>query len=776
MAHSTFGGTTIARSLLQHFTPRQIVTDPVELITYETDASLMDRGSPDGVIFADTAADVARSLEWARQNGLPLIARGSGTGLSGGAVPDRGGVILSLTRMNRVLQLDEAGRSASVEPGVVNLAFDELVKTRGLYFPPDPASGRTATIGGNIAENAGGPHCFKYGVTTNYVTGLDLILADGSLVRTGGSAFDYPEYDFTGLINGSEGTLAVITRADLRLIRNPLAVRTALAAFDTVESAGAAVSAVIARGLVPATMEMMDQRFMRIIEEFCHPGYPCDAGALLIIEADGYPESVGPQIEEIAQVLQAYHPTELRIARDAAERERFWYGRKSAAGAKSRISPAYYLVDCTVPRSQLAQTLAQINEICDAEGLPVAYVFHAGDGNLHPSIFIPDPSDPRGFEKAYAAGRKVMELCVSKDGSITGEHGTGLEKRGYMPLMFTHAELQAMRDVKLAFDPGELLNPGKILPDEAEWPAAEPLPPVSGAATGDEPSFAPASVEEAASCVRDLLSRDRPCPVRVRGGGTKSTLLPPAGASLSTARLRGITAYAPEDLYVTAGAGTTLAELQAELARDGMMVPLVSPWEDATLGGIVSTGFNAPLRMRYGGIRDLVLSATVVLPDGRRIRTGRPVVKNVAGYDMTKLFVGAHGTLGLLADVTFKLSPLPRRRAPWSSRSRSWGWGCVGDSACWASARWHQHCCCCRGPPLPCRQRPSRWSTPQRGLARTSRPSWRRRRQCWHPFGLRWGSGGTTWWAATPGHNACGAGSRQRSTCVPAFPFVSWPA
>ncbi|MGQ9841051.1 MAG: FAD-binding oxidoreductase, partial [Anaerolineae bacterium] len=451
--------------------PGLVITNPIELMTYEQDASL-DRGVPDAVVLPRTTADVVKIVQWARRTGTPLIARGAGTGLSGGAVAEHGGVIVGFSRMNRLLEFDEVGRSVVAEPGLVNLVLDELAERKGLYFPPDPASGRTATLGGNIAENAGGPHCFKYGVTTNYITGLEVVLADGRVVHLGGRALDYPEFDLVGLLTGSEGTLGLITQASARLLRNTPAIKTMMASFDSVEAAGRAVSAVIARGLVPATMEMMDQKIMRIIEDFVHPGLPVEAGAALIIEADGYPESVGPQIEEIAAILREHEARDLRIAQSAEERDKIWYGRKSAAGAMARLAPAYYLVDGTVPRSKLAETLAEVNRLCEAEGLRVGYVFHAGDGNLHPFILIPDPQDKALLARVMRVGEAFMKFCADQGGSITGEHGVGSEKRQFMPLMYNADELAVMREIKEVFDPDNLLNPGKILPNGRSGEAA----------------------------------------------------------------------------------------------------------------------------------------------------------------------------------------------------------------------------------------------------------------------------------------------------------------
>ncbi len=652
------------KTLAEVLPPRQVITDPLELVTYESDGGI-DRGAPDGVVLPQSPEEVVRVAGWAAANNVPLIARGAGTGLSGGAIADRGGVIVGFSRMNRLLELDVKGRSAVVEPGILNLALDELVKKYNLYYPPDPASQRASTIGGNVGENAGGPHCFKYGVTTNYVTGVRLVLPEGRLIRLGGRALDYPEYDLVGLVVGSEGTLGLITSVDVRLVQNPPGVKTLMAAFDSLEQAGKAVSAVIAAGLVPATMEMMDHNIARIVEEYAHPGLPMDAAAIMIIEADGYPASLDSQIDEVAEILQAHGGRGLRIAQSAEERDRIWFARKSAAGAFTRFAPAYYLVDITVPRSRLAETLAEVNQICERYGVHAGHVFHAGDGNLHPLIAIMHPDDPKQVETARRAGQEMVKTGIRHDGSLSGEHGVGTEKREYMPMMYSGAELAAMWDAKQVFDPRELCNPGKVFPAQ--------LPPALYArADGTLPGspFTPTSAEEAAKGLVALSKAGR----RVHIGSPRSS----TDVSLSTAGLSGIKKFSPDDLYVTVGAGTPLKEIQAYLAREHKQVPLVSPWQGATIGGIVASNTNAPLRLRYGGIRDLVLALTVALGDGRVIRAGRPVVKNVAGYDMPKLFIGSYGTLGLIADVTLKLIPLPRLRrtllASVDDLARALGW------------------------------------------------------------------------------------------------------
>ncbi len=637
---------TQLQPLTKLFPKRQLATDAVELITYEVDAGF-DRGRPDGVFYPESTADVSRLLRWASEQGIPLVARGAGTGLSGGAVAEHGGIIVEFARMNHILDFDVTGRSVIVEAGVVNLVLDGEAKRRGMYFPPDPSSQRSSVLGGNIGENSGGPHCFKYGVTTNYVTGLETVLVNGDVVQLGGPALDYPEYDLCGVMVGSEGTLGIVTKAFLRVLRNPPGVKTLMVAFDSIEQGGRAVSALIAAGLVPATLEMMDKKIMRMIEDYSGAGLPVEAEAGLIVEVDGYPASLDGQMEEVADLLTQHGGHTLRIAQSEEERQRIWYGRKSAAGAMSRLSPNFYLVDVTVPRSRLADTLAAVNEICDQHGLITGHVFHAGDGNLHPMILC-DARDQDLMQRVFAACDQIIDLCIQRGGSITGEHGVGIEKRRYMPAMYSGTELSAMLDMKAIFDPKTLLNPGKIFPDDLPQPSyAQPVAPTS-------PSFAPSTAAEAAANLAALAAA---------GQVVRITSQPqPASHAhqLSTANLAGIQTFALDDLYVTVGAGTTLTDLHTFLAEHQMQTALVTPWPTTTVGALIATNLNAPIRMRYGGIRDNLLSTTVALADGRVIQAGRVVVKNVAGYDLTKLFVGSQGTLGMMADATLKLIPKPR--------------------------------------------------------------------------------------------------------------------
>lgn len=640
----------------------RVLVDPAELLVYETDAAL-DRGMPDAVVIAQTLEDVRRAVRWCFETQTPLIARGAGTGLSGGAVAEHGGVILEFSRMNRILEIDPAGRCAAVEPGVVNLTLDETVRRRGMYYPPDPASGRSATLGGNVAENAGGPHCFKYGVTTNYIAGLEFVLADGRVLVCGGYAQDYPEFDFTGLLVGSEGTLGVVTRILTRLLRLPPGVKTMMAAFESVEAAGAAVSAVISAGLVPATMEMMDQKISRIVEDYAHPGIPVDAGAILIVEVDGYPEGLDSQLDEIARILEACGGYDLRFAHTPEARERLWHARKSAAGAMARLAPAYLLLDGTVPRSRLAAALETTNRICDRHNLQVGYVFHAGDGNLHPFI-LTDPRDPELMRRSHQAGSEFMQAVTAEGGSITGEHGVGIEKRAYLSLMYSPEEMSLMLDIKHVFDPQRVLNPGKIFPPEVEdrpKAAAQPGEPSTGPQNLPPRVFLPEDIRQAAEGLAALTRNGEA--LRIRGGLPLRNLDDlSVERALYSGKLTGVVTFAPQDLYVAVRAGTPVGELQTFLEGAGFQAGLLSPWPQATIGGLLAGGLNSPLRMRYGGLRDQALAMTIAFADGRVIRAGRPVVKNVAGYDIPKVMIGSHGVLGLIAEVTLKLTARPRQR------------------------------------------------------------------------------------------------------------------
>jgi D-lactate dehydrogenase (cytochrome) len=635
-------------SLAGLFPAGQVICDPVELITYEIDAGV-DREKPLAVVFPVNTRDVIRAVEWCRDRQVPLVARGSGTGLSGGAI-SASGLILEFSRMKEIQEIDGTGLRARFQPGVITLHFSDAVAERGLYYPPDPGSDRSATLGGTIAENAGGPHCLKYGVTTNYVMGMEVVLPDAQCINLGGPALDYPGIELPGLLTGSEGTLGMITSATVRLLKKPPAVMTMMAAFDSVDQACSAVAAIIGKGIVPATLELMDQKIMEILEDYTHAGLPVQAGAALIIEVDGYSAGLQPQIDLIIEIIKRFNAFGFRSAKDEEERAAIWFARKSTAGALARLAPAFLAVDPTVPRSLLGEALRRMTKICEDRGLPIYYVSHAGDGNLHPHILITDADDKKLMENVRETGKLMMQEAVRLGGTISGEHGIGVEKREFMSFMHTPDELAVMRDVKAVFDPQNRFNPGKM------FPAAPP-----------EPDLIPQcrvlpAVRSIADRIRTAAESVPPARVFIGGNHVPDDVLDSGDVCLSSRTLDGVISFTPDDMYVVAGAGTSLRDLHGFLESKNRYLPLVSPWDETTLGGLVAANLNAPLRSRYGGIRDLLLCMTVILPDGRVIDAGKPLVKNVAGYDLPKLFVGSFGCLGMITSVTFKVLAHPKAR------------------------------------------------------------------------------------------------------------------
>ena len=442
-----------------------VVHEPEDLIVFEYDGSV-DKALPLAVALPDSADEVARVVTACRRHGVSVIARGAGTGLSGGAVAGRGGVVVALTRMTRILEVDVGNRLAVVEPGLVNIDLTNAVSKDGLYFAPDPSSQKACTIGGNVAENSGGPHCLAYGVTTNHVLGMEVVLADGSIQWLGGKVRETPGYDLRGILIGSEGTLAIVTKIVVRLLKQPEAVKTLLAVFRTVDDASAAVSGIIGAGIVPAAIEMMDQLCIEAAEAAVHAGYPAAAGAVLLVEVDGLAEAVEEEVEEVEGVCRRYDPIEIRTATDAAERERLWAGRKGVLGALGRLAPNYYLIDGTIPRTKLVEVLSRIRRISEESGFPIANLLHAGDGNLHPCVLF-DERRPGETRRALDVGGEILKLCVEVGGVLSGEHGIGLEKQQYMHLMFTDADMEAMAKLKPAFATQDLFNPGKVFPNGA---------------------------------------------------------------------------------------------------------------------------------------------------------------------------------------------------------------------------------------------------------------------------------------------------------------------
>jgi glycolate oxidase subunit GlcD len=679
-----------------------VLSRPDELLVYECDGLPHHKHLPRAVVFPSSTEETAAVMRELARAKVPFTPRGAGTGLSGGALALNSGVVVEMARMRRILHIDVENRVAVVQPGVVNLHVSRAVAHLGLYYVPDPSSQPTCTIGGNIAESAGGIHCLKYGTTTDHVLGLRVVLAGGEVVDLGGS--DARGYDLLGTFIGSEGTFGIATEATLRLTQSPPAVRTLLAEFAEVNDASHAVSAIIAAGVMPAALEMMDREIIRAVEASVFAaGLPPDAGAALLIELDGIEAGLDDEAEKVASICKEYGARNCRYARDETERKRLWAARKGAFGAIGRITPDSMIQDAVVPRSRLPEVLGAAYSIASKYQLRIANVFHAGDGNLHPLICF-DSRFPDQVARVREAGRELMEVCVGAGGTITGEHGVGLDKRELLPLVFSEADMRAMLSVRAAFDPSGLCNPGKIVPmlrgcGEAKAvsaagngttvsTAAPPLPPrtielfqrssfnleraanllqqISGEAnlSSDDSTItvSPASIEE----ISEVLKLAHAEGWKVLTAGAMTWLEPDAAANviIQTTRLNAIIEHEPADLIAIAQAGAKLLDFNAKLAENGQWLPLDPPDDGrATLGGVVATGAGGAQQFGYGRPRGCVIGMKVVLADGSVIKAGGRVVKNVAGYDLCKLFTGSFGTLGVIAEINFKLRPRPAREA-----------------------------------------------------------------------------------------------------------------
>ncbi len=440
-----------------------VITDHQRLRTYECDGLAHYKVTPALVVLPGTTAQVAAVVRACAEAGVPFVARGSGTGLSGGALPHADGVLIVTSKMRGIIDIDPANQRAVVQPGVINLQLTREAQPLGYYDAPDPSSQQVCSIGGNVAENSGGAHCLKYGFTTNHVTGVEFVTPAGDVVTIGGKAPDAPGYDLLGAIVGSEGTLGIATEVTVRLTRSPECVKTLLAAFDHTDNAGAAVSAIIGAGVIPAAIEMMDALAIEAAEAAVHCDYPAGAGAVLIVELDGPEAEVAHQFDEVERYCRDNGAFEIRIAADDAERALFWKGRKSAFAAVGRISPDYIVQDGVIPRTALPEVLRRISALSAEKGVRVANVFHAGDGNLHPLVLF-DDGVPGQAERAEEVSGAILDLCIEHGGSITGEHGVGFDKAKYMPRMFDDDDLDTMQLVRCAFDPASIANPGKVFP------------------------------------------------------------------------------------------------------------------------------------------------------------------------------------------------------------------------------------------------------------------------------------------------------------------------
>jgi glycolate oxidase subunit GlcD len=701
-----------------------VLTEADELLVYECDGLPQHKYPPRAVVFPDSTEEVAEVLRVLKRENVPFAPRGAGTGLSGGALAVGSGVVIELARMRRLLKLDAENRLAIVQTGMVNAHLSHAAAPFGLHYVPDPSSQMTCTIGGNIAENAGGIHCLKYGTTVDHVLAARVVLAGGEIVDLGGAGTDMPGYDLLGVFIGSEGTFGIATEATLRLVPLPSAVRTLLADFSDVNDASRAVSAIIAAGLIPAALEMVDGETIRAVEQSVFAaGLPLDAEAALLIELDGLEAGLDEEASRAESLCRQHGARSVRLAQDETERKKFWAARKGAFGAMGRVSPDLMLQDAVVPRSRLPEALAEIYRTGAKYRLRLANLFHAGDGNLHPVICF-DSRSADEVSRVKEAGREIMEACVRAGGTITGEHGVGLDKSEYLPLIFNADDMDVMLRVRAAFDPTGLCNPGKIIPtprgcgeakaatrrqvDAEAFRSSEKQLAIGTehlAARGKAPAtFTPAlssslfDGEKAHRLLAQVVgeenvvqsphhndaqsscleaspeTNDEACEV-LHLAARENWAIVPAGAGtwlgagnalrrtnviISTKRMRRILEHEPADLVATAEAGLTLNALNVELARAGQWLPLDPPDDGrATIGGVIATGMNGAQSFGFGSPRGAVIGMRVALADGRLIKAGGRVVKNVAGYDLCKLFTGSYGTLCLILELTFKLRPKP---------------------------------------------------------------------------------------------------------------------
>jgi len=636
---------------------QNVATAATDTEVYAYDASLA-RGSPGIVVFPADTGEVAAVVRAARRAQVPFVPRGFGTNLSGGSISAPDGLVICLSRLNRILAINPKRRTALVQPGVTNLELQNALAKEGFFYAPDPASQKVATLGGNVGENSGGPRCVKYGVTKNHVLGLQCVLEDGDILQTGGETFDFAGLDLTAVLIGSEGTLGIVTEAIVKILPLPESLVTLLAVYDDVSHAASSVAQITGGGIQPSALEMMDAPVMRAVEESYPCGYPLDAAAVLIIEVEGPLAGLRTQADRIKEICRLNGCRSIDEARDAEQRDQLWAGRRGAFGAVARLAPNYLVADCTVPRTELPRALAQVADIAGEHGLEHGNVFHAGDGNLHPLLFF-DSRDTDQLARVKQAGWKIMEACAALGGTITGEHGVGLEKLEAMRMVFSEEDLAVQRAVRNAFAGKGLLNPGKVIPEPANGPAqasaAKPeIEPTEG--TG----FAPMDAIEACQAVSWAHSQGKslfPC---CSGSSVTSLQQTDQVLQLSSTNLSGIVDYDPPNQVITVQAGLKLESLQKTLGQHCQWLPLrPGRFSSSSLGGLVASNDGGPERLRYGSLRDLVLGMSWIDAHGSQLRAGGRVLKNVAGYDLTRLMVGSAGSLGFITQVTLKVTALP---------------------------------------------------------------------------------------------------------------------
>lgn len=657
----------VQSALIQALGGDRVVSDPDQLLAYSYDAT-GERHFPDVVVLPGSASDVQTAVRIANQARLPIIGRGASTNLSGGTTPVVGGMVVSFARMNQIRVVDVDNRAVRVEPGVVNADLQAQLAQLGFFYPPDPSSHRISTIGGNIAENSGGPHCVKYGVTTQHVLSLELVLADGTLLELPRVGDARMGLDLASVVIGSEGTLALVTAATLSICPLPPMTRTVLASFPTVEAATRTVSALVAARLNPSALELMDRESLRIVESYVHAGYPTEAGAVLLIELDGTLDEVERGEQAVEAVARREGALSTRRASTPVEADALWRGRRAHYGATARLAPHLWVQDVTVPRPRLAEMMDRVLSIGAEQHLLIVTAAHAGDGNLHPNIPY-DPSDPDQVARLKAADRAILESCVALGGAITGEHGVGIDKAEHLPLMYNADELEAMNQVKGAFDPSGLLNPFKAL-----WPAQ---PGEVAGAPDNPPDGQPANTEEVQALMRWTQAHSEP--LAIRGQGRRRSGAPDVRRLVDTRNLTGVFDLDIENLSIEVGAGMTAGALSRLLESYGVEVPGIEPFMDDTIGGLVASNALYWRNSLGRGWRDVLLAAEWVDATGRALRFGRKTMKNVAGFDLAKLLVGSEGRMGVITRVTLRLRPV--KPSLWVAESEP-----MTLSALWAAA------------------------------------------------------------------------------------------
>jgi glycolate oxidase subunit GlcD len=621
---------------------KHVSTSLTDTEIYSYDASL-SKGVPDVVVFPADTGEAARVVRCAHDAEVPYVPRGFGTNLSGGTVLKFGGMVICFSRFNKILAVYPDRRYARLQPGVTNLELQNVLAEMDFFYAPDPASQKVATLGGNIGENSGGPRCLKYGVTTNHILGMEFIRPDGEIVQLGGPALDPPGYDLRGVIVGSEGTLGMVTELTVRILPLPEKVITMLAVYNDIADAARSVSAIISAGMLPLSLEMMDAPIIKAVEDSYACGYPRDAAAVLIIEVEGPPAGLQDQADAARELCMQNGCAEVRVAKDNKARNRLWEGRRGAFGAVARLAPSYLVNDCTVPRTRLPEALSSVREIAEKHGFNHGNVFHAGDGNLHPLIFF-DSRDKEQMHRVKKAGWEIMEHCVALGGTISGEHGIGVEKMEAMRLVYTEDDFAVQRALKKAFDPNNLLNPGKVIPKPAK--------------TESWVRRVSEKEEKIIKKIEAAISEKRVVHPAGRGG---SVVLRGNAEVIDSLALAEIHEYDAANQVITAGAGLTLENLQKALGAENQWLPFRPPfpWEGVTVGGLTATGAVGPERVFYGAPRDRLLGLRFISGDGRLIYTGGKVMKNVSGYDLTRLMAGSRGTLGFITEATYRTAMLP---------------------------------------------------------------------------------------------------------------------